>query len=121
MRRIGRSADVTFFQPNPAFCLTILAENHILNRSHLLIAISLRGGNAAVPRSVLEAIKKGIWDFEPAEVEYSKFEAANAMPGTDEKLVVLAERARRGLPLWHVQDRDDMESPPPPKLRRKPR
>jgi len=75
-----------------------------------------------VPRSVLEAIKMGIWDFEPPEVEFSKFDASDAMPGTQEKLFALAERARKGLPLWHVQDRDDVESPPPPvMLRRRPR
>jgi hypothetical protein len=74
-----------------------------------------------VPKSVLEAIRMGIWDFEPQEIEFSRFEAADAMPGTNEKLTILAERARRGLPLWHTYDRDDVESPPPPTLRRKPR
>jgi hypothetical protein len=75
-----------------------------------------------VPKSVLEAIKMGIWDFEPPEVAYSKFDASDAMPGTSEKLTLLAERAQRGLPLWHVKDRDDVEAPPPAvTLRRKPR
>ena len=75
-----------------------------------------------MPRSVLEAIRMGIWDFEPTEVAFSKFDAADAMPGTREKLCTLAERARRGLPLWHVNDRDAVESPPPvPLRRRKPR
>ncbi len=76
-----------------------------------------------MPKSVLEAIKMGIWDFEPREVEYHAFEASNAMPGTQEKLHAMAERARRGLPLWHVSDRDDMEAPPPARAmhRRKPR
>jgi hypothetical protein len=74
-----------------------------------------------VPKSVLEAIKMGIWDFEPPDVEYTKFAAADAMPGTREKLLILAERAQRGLPLWHVSDRDDVESAPPAPLRRKPR
>ena len=75
-----------------------------------------------MPRAVLEAIRMGIWDFEPPEVAYSKFDAADAMPGTREKLCLLAERAARGLPLWHVNDRDDVESPPPMRLlRRRPR
>jgi hypothetical protein len=74
-----------------------------------------------VPKSVLEAIKMGIWDFEPAEIEDTKFDPADAMPGTREKLTVLAERARRGLPLWHAYDRDDVESPPHVMPRRKPR
>lgn len=75
-----------------------------------------------MPRSVLEAIKMGIWDFEPLEVEFTKFDAADAMPGTREKLSLLAERAQRGLPLWHTKDRNDVEAPPPPVvMRRKPR
>ena len=64
-----------------------------------------------VPKSVLEAIKLGLWDFEPPEVEFSRFSASDAMPGTEEKLQVLAERVRRGLPLWHSSDRRDMETP----------
>jgi hypothetical protein len=74
-----------------------------------------------VPKSVLEAIKLGMWDFEPPDVDFNKFDAADAMPGTDEKLLVMAERVRRGLPLWHVNDRDDVESPPCVTVRRKPR
>lgn len=33
-----------------------------------------------------------------------KFEATDAMPGTDEKLAVLIARQRTGLPLWHPDD-----------------
>ncbi len=65
-----------------------------------------------MPKSILEAIKMGLWDFEPPEVEFSKFSASDAMPGTEKKLQVLAERVRRGLPLWHTSDRNDMETPP---------
>jgi hypothetical protein len=72
-----------------------------------------------VPKSVLEAIKLGIWDFEPPEVDYEEYDASDAMPGTREKLNMLAERVRCGLPLWHEADRRDMESPSP--ARRKPR
>ena len=66
-----------------------------------------------MPRSVLEAIKMGLWDYEPPEVDFSQFDASDAMPGTKAKLSALAERARCGLPLWHVEDRDDVESSPP--------
>ena len=66
-----------------------------------------------MPKSVLEAIKMGLWDFEPPEVDSSEFEAADAMPGTQEKLEVLAERVRCGLPLWHKADREDIDAPPP--------
>jgi len=58
-----------------------------------------------VPNSVLEAIKLGIWDFEPDDVETNRYNQTHAMPGSGEKLVVLAERVRRGLPLWHPEDR----------------
>lgn len=64
------------------------------------------------PRSVLEAIKMGIWDFEPLAVATEEYFGTNAMPGTQEKLNVLADRVRSGLPLWHPRDRHDMESPP---------
>jgi hypothetical protein len=57
-----------------------------------------------VPRSVLEAIREGQWDFEPAG-EQTTVEATHALPGTTEKLDVLAERLSKGLPLWHPSDR----------------
>ena len=71
-----------------------------------------------MPRSVLEAIKMGFWDYEPPEVEGTQYDATGAMPGTREKLDTLAERVRTGLPLWHPEDRDDMDQPAPT---RKPR
>ncbi|MBI3464579.1 MAG: hypothetical protein HY000_16225 [Planctomycetes bacterium] len=58
-----------------------------------------------MPTSVLEAIKVGVWDFEPQETVERGFSATTALPGTDEKLAVLAERVRMGLPLWHPSDR----------------
>jgi hypothetical protein len=66
-----------------------------------------------VPKSVLDAIKQGQWDFEPPEADPTQFEAADAMPGTKEKLLVIAERVRCGLPLWHQADREAMDAPPP--------
>lgn len=62
-----------------------------------------------MPSTVLEAIKMGLWDFEPKEVDSEDYEACTAMPGTPAKLTVLAERVRRGLPLWHPSDRSDCE------------
>jgi hypothetical protein len=41
-----------------------------------------------------------------------EFDASDAMPGTDEKLRILADRICRGMPLWHASDRADMEAPP---------
>jgi len=66
-----------------------------------------------VPQSVLEAIKAGIWDFEPDNMESGEFDATEALPGTDEKLAILASRVQAGLPLWHPRDRrtyDDRET-----------
>jgi len=66
-----------------------------------------------VPNSVLEAIKLGVWDYEPENVEESDFRSTVAMPGTAEKLHVLAQRVEEGLPLWHSRARlayDDDET-----------
>ena len=58
-----------------------------------------------VPQSVLDAIKLGIWDFEPDECEGDTFNATRAMPGSSEKLAILSARVSQGLPLWHPDDR----------------
>ena len=55
--------------------------------------------------SVLEAIKQGDWTFEPSSQQVVNLRATAALPGTSEKLNVLAERAKLGLPLWHPRDR----------------
>lgn len=56
-------------------------------------------------RSVLDAIKQGDWNFEPSGQQVVNLKATAAMPGSTEKLDVLAERLRQGLPLWHPSDR----------------
>jgi len=72
-------------------------------------------GEIAVPTSVLEAIKLGLWDFEPPdETLQDHFRATHAMPGTPDKLDVLAERVRLGQPLWHPADRQDYDDPTDP-------
>jgi hypothetical protein len=58
-----------------------------------------------VPNSVLEAIKMGIWDFEPEFMETGEYTPTSAMPGSNSKVEVLAERVQKGLPLWHGHDR----------------
>lgn len=68
-----------------------------------------------MPRSVLDAIKMGIWDFEPDGHEFADYEATEALPGSEEKLSILSERVQLGLPLWHPDDRrtyDDAERVP---------
>ncbi len=62
-----------------------------------------------LPQSVLEAIKMGIWDYEPEPEEALEFDATEALPGTEEKLSVLARRVQAGLPLWHPRDRRSFE------------
>ncbi len=58
-----------------------------------------------MPRSVIEAIKQGDWSFEPGGQELVCLKETTALPGTLEKLDVLADRLRQGLPLWHPRDR----------------
>jgi len=48
-------------------------------------------GSVPVPNSVLEAIKMGLWDFEPADVETDEFTSTEAIPGSREKLDILSE------------------------------
>ena len=65
-----------------------------------------------MPTSVFDAIQLGVWDFEPDESPSGEFDPTEALPGSSEKLDVLAERLRRGLPLWHASDRLDCENLP---------
>ena len=58
-----------------------------------------------MPRSVLDAIRQGIWDFEPQDKEKVETPPTAALPGSREKLDILADRLRQGLPLWHPSDR----------------
>lgn len=59
-----------------------------------------------MPHSVIEAIKLGIWDYDPEDDERPpQFGPTSALPGTDEKLSVLARRIEGGMPLWHPADR----------------
>ena len=66
-----------------------------------------------MPKSVLDAIRLGQWDFEPLDTTCDRYLPADAMPGTAAKLRILAQRIREGLPLWHPLDRDDLEDPTP--------
>jgi hypothetical protein len=72
-----------------------------------------------MPKSILEAIKMGLWEFEPQEAAREQYDATEAMPGTKEKLGILADRVASGLPLWHPNDREDLDQLPIEK--RKPR
>lgn len=58
-----------------------------------------------MPRSILEAIQQGLWDYEPQRNAQPHYDSTDALPGTRKKLDVLAERLESGLPLWHPHDR----------------
>ena len=60
-------------------------------------------------KSVLDAIKQGEWNYEPESVDEQHFRATHAMPGSNEKLSVLAARVEAGLPLWHGHDRTEYD------------
>jgi len=62
-----------------------------------------------VLKSVLEAIKQGEWNYEPESVDEKCFFSTHAMPGTSEKLSVMAARVEAGLPLWHGRDRTEYD------------
>lgn len=62
-----------------------------------------------MPESVLDAIKQGQWDYEPINVSQDRFNSTSALPGTDEKLRILADRVEDGLPLWHPSDRQTFD------------
>ncbi|MCA9178256.1 MAG: hypothetical protein KDB14_27520 [Planctomycetales bacterium] len=67
-----------------------------------------------MPQSVLDAIRMGVWDYEPDDVddEVTDFISTQALPGTVEKLDVLAQRLESGLPLWHPSDRRTFDDGP---------
>ncbi len=68
-----------------------------------------------MPKSVLDAIKMGEWDFEPEPVARTNYCPTDALPGSRDKLAILAQRLRQGLPLWHPDDRRDCEGLFPPR------
>lgn len=56
-------------------------------------------------KSVLDAIQAGDWNFEPQKLgDTAEFRPTDAVPGSPEKLAILAQRIRLGFPLWHPQD-----------------
>jgi hypothetical protein len=58
-------------------------------------------------KNVFEAILKYGHDEDFAPRVDAEFMATQAPAGSREKLDVLAERVRRGMPLWHPEDRSD--------------
>ena len=62
-----------------------------------------------MPRSILNAIQEGCWDYEPQEISEDNYRSTEALPGSVEKLRLLAERVGDGLPLWHPNDRQAID------------
>lgn len=58
-------------------------------------------------RNVFEAISMFGHDEDFAPLETDEFSSTEAPAGSPEKLDILAERIRQGLPLWHDEDRPD--------------
>lgn len=58
-------------------------------------------------RNVFEAILETGHDEDFVPVETDEFGPTDAPAGSPAKLEVLAERVRKGLPLWHPEDRVD--------------
>ena len=62
-----------------------------------------------MPRSILTAIEEGVWDYEPSDVAEDDYCSTEALPGSEEKLKLLAKRICDGLPLWHPADRQSVD------------
>lgn len=62
-------------------------------------------------KSVIDSIEDGDWKHEPHDHNRDEFRATNAVPGSREKLAILAHRIRLGLPLWHPNDRHAEDGP----------
>jgi len=58
-------------------------------------------------KNVFEAILKYGHDEDFLPDENDDFEPTECPAGSTDKLNVLAERVRRGQPLWHPEDRSD--------------
>ena len=58
-------------------------------------------------RNVFEAILECGHDEDFVPVESEGFGPTDAPAGSRSKLDILAERVRRGHPLWHAEDRSD--------------
>ncbi len=69
--------------------------------------VTSTGTKSIEMKSVLEAIKQGEWGYEPEGVDEQNYASTHAMPGTNEKLSVMAARVEAGLPLWHGHDKTE--------------
>lgn len=100
----------------PSECLGLAVSGGPTHHSSVACPSIRRLREEDVQVSVLEAIREGLWDYEPKDIEADQYSSTKAMPGTRAKLDILAMRAEQGLPLWHNEDRveyDDGNDLPP--------
>lgn len=61
--------------------------------------------DSSASKAVIKESQKSLLDWLAYEPKSDvKFPPTSALPGSPEKIDVLAERYEQGLPLWHVQD-----------------
>jgi hypothetical protein len=58
-------------------------------------------------KNVFEAILKYGHDEDFVPLETEEFVATDAPAGSEDKIEMLRRRVELGLPLWHVEDRED--------------
>lgn len=89
----------------------VTVENVFFCRLALLPVQSLLETEIVLfPKSIIDAVKIGIWDFEPTPVNPYEYASTDALPGTPRKIEILARRLREGEPLWHPEDRIEADA-----------
>lgn len=67
--------------------------------------IPIQISDSSAPKAVIKESQKSLLDWLAYEPKTDvKFPPTSALPGSPEKIDVLAERYEQGLPLWHAQD-----------------
>ena len=74
--------------------------------NHLLRALPISEWARITPHLELVPLPLGEVLYESGnELQHVHFPATDAIPGSTEKLDILAQRIQLGLPLWHPKDR----------------
>jgi hypothetical protein len=83
----------------------------LVRTAAVIVASSRRRGlknrRTAMTNTFWEAIKIGLWDFQPHTVDVGELEPYDETPGAREKLEVLTEHLRRTAACWEHDDRLD--------------
>ncbi len=62
----------------------------------------------------LVPLNRHVWTDDPRDADTLTFQPTEAIPGSEEKLLVLIKRLDAGLPLWHPSDRCHVHEPAEP-------